>query len=67
MQTDTLAPKYSVVVPFHDEQESVVELHRKLSEVMTGRYEPVEFIYVDDQSRDATPAHLEEIPEIDPR
>ena len=30
MQADTLAPKYSVVVPFHDEQESVVELHRKL-------------------------------------
>jgi glycosyltransferase involved in cell wall biosynthesis len=66
-QTDNLAPKYSVVVPFHDEQESVVELHRKLSDVMTGRYEPVEFVYVDDQSRDATPQRLAEIAELDPR
>src|SRR5579872_5159426 len=64
---ENLPPKYSVVVPFHDEQESVLELHRKLSEVMTGHYEPVEFIYVDDQSKDATPQHLAEIAELDPR
>lgn len=60
-------PKYSLVVPFHDEQESVRELHRQLSDVMTGRYEPVEFIYVDDQSTDATPQLLKEIAEVDPR
>ena len=60
-EIDIAPPKYSVVVPFHDEQESVLELHRQLSEVMTGRYEPVEFIYVDDQSKDATPQHLAEI------
>ena len=60
-------PKYSVVVPFHNEQESVLELHRQLSEVMSGRYEPVEFVYVDDQSRDATPRHLAEIAASDPR
>jgi glycosyltransferase involved in cell wall biosynthesis len=58
---------YSVVVPFHDEQESVRELHRQLSEVMTGRYEPVEFVYVDDQSTDATPQILSEIAAQDPR
>jgi glycosyltransferase involved in cell wall biosynthesis len=62
-----IAPKYSVVVPFHDEQESVRELHRQLSEVMTGRYEPVEFVYVDDQSTDATPRILAELAEEDPR
>src|SRR5579872_5986301 len=67
MQADSLAPKYSVVVPFHDEQESVVELHRKLSEVMSERYEPVEFVCVDDQSRDETPARLAEIAALDPR
>jgi glycosyltransferase involved in cell wall biosynthesis len=60
-------PRYSLVVPFHDEQESVRELHRQLSDVMTGRYEPVEFIYVDDQSTDATPQFLKEIAEEDPR
>jgi glycosyltransferase involved in cell wall biosynthesis len=62
-----LPPKYSIVVPFHDEQESVVELHKKLSQVMTGHYEPVEFVYVDDKSKDATKDRLDEIAELDPR
>src|SRR6201984_51474 len=62
-----LAPKYSVVVPFHNEQESVRELHQRLSDVMTGRYEPVEFIYVDDQSKDSTPQLLGEIAAQDSR
>jgi glycosyltransferase involved in cell wall biosynthesis len=60
-------PKYSVVVPFHDEQQSVRELHERLSAVMTHRFEPVEFVYVDDQSRDATPQILAEIAAADPR
>jgi glycosyltransferase involved in cell wall biosynthesis len=60
-------PRYSIVVPFHNEQESVRELHRQLSEIMTGRFEPVEFIYVDDQSKDATPRLLEQIAAEDPR
>jgi len=63
----TLTPRYSVVVPLHDEQNSVRELHQKLSDVMTGRYEPVEFIYVDDRSGDATPSLLAEIAAQDPR
>jgi glycosyltransferase involved in cell wall biosynthesis len=64
---ESTTPRYSVVVPFHDEQESVRELHRRLSEVMAGRYEPVEFVYVDDQSTDATAQLLSEIAEADPR
>jgi glycosyltransferase involved in cell wall biosynthesis len=60
-------PRYSIVVPFHDEQESVRELHRQLSEIMTGRFDPVEFVYVDDQSRDATPQLLEQIAAEDSR
>jgi len=59
--------KYSIVVPLHDEQESVGELHERLSAVMTRKYEPVEFIYVDDQSTDATPEKLGEIAARDPR
>jgi glycosyltransferase involved in cell wall biosynthesis len=58
---------YSVVVPFHNEQESVPELHERLSEVMTGRYEPVEFIFIDDHSTDATSQILTGIAERDPR
>ena len=57
----------SLVVPFHDEQQSVRELHRQLSEIMTGRFDPVEFVYVDDQSSDATPQILAEIARRDPR
>jgi len=60
-------PKYSVVVPFHDEQESVRDLHRQLSDVMNGRYEPVEFVYVDDHSRDATAQILSDIAAKDSR
>jgi glycosyltransferase involved in cell wall biosynthesis len=66
-ENERTAPLYSVVVPFHDEQESVRELHQRLSEVMGGRYEPVEFVYVDDQSTDATPQILNEIAAEDPR
>ncbi|MGA7623833.1 MAG: glycosyltransferase family 2 protein [Candidatus Acidiferrales bacterium] len=61
------SPRFSVVVPFHDEEKSVRELHTRLSEIMTGRYEPVEFVYVDDQSSDATPQILAEIARKDSR
>ncbi|HEV3253364.1 MAG TPA: glycosyltransferase, partial [Candidatus Acidoferrales bacterium] len=67
LEHDRIPPKYSVVVPLHDEQESVRELYRRLCEVMTGRYEPVEFVFVDDHSVDGTLQLLAEIAEFDPR
>lgn len=60
-------PRYSVVVPFHNEQESVAELHRQLSEVLDERYEPVEIVFIDDHSTDATLDILMGIAEKDPR
>jgi glycosyltransferase involved in cell wall biosynthesis len=54
-------PKYSVVVPFHNEQDSVRELYQQLSTVMTNQYEPVEFIFIDDHSTDSTNQLLGEI------
>jgi glycosyltransferase involved in cell wall biosynthesis len=60
-------PRYSIVVPFHNEQNSVAELHRQLSEVLNGRYEPAEIIFVDDHSTDATLDILKGIAEKDPR
>ncbi len=66
-EADVESPKYSVVVPFHNEQESVRELHDQLSKVMTGRYEPVEFIFIDDHSTDRTLEMLKEITGLDPR
>lgn len=62
-----LRPKYSVVVPLLNEAGSLRELHRRLSEIMTGRYDPVEFIFVDDHSSDATPEILGELADIDSR
>lgn len=60
-------PKYSVVVPFHNEQESVRELHERLSTVLADRPGAVEFVYVDDQSTDHTPQLLTELAAEDPR
>jgi len=65
--TEAEGQSYSVVVPFHNEQESVRELYRQLSEVMAGRYEPVEFVFIDDHSSDSTPEVLNEIAKSDSR
>jgi glycosyltransferase involved in cell wall biosynthesis len=66
-ESEVEAPSYSVVVPFHNEEESVRELHQRLSEAMTNRFEPVEFIFIDDHSTDRTMAALKEIASVDPR
>jgi glycosyltransferase involved in cell wall biosynthesis len=65
--TDGAAPKYSVVVPFHNEEDSAAELYQQLACVMTGRYEPVEFVFVDDHSSDRTAEILRGLADRDPR
>jgi glycosyltransferase involved in cell wall biosynthesis len=65
--TEIAQPKYSVVIPILNESGSLRELHRQLSEVMSGRYEPVEFIFVDDHSTDESPEILGELADLDPR
>ncbi|MFZ3244209.1 MAG: glycosyltransferase family 2 protein, partial [Candidatus Acidiferrales bacterium] len=64
---EAVQPKYSVVVPLLNEAGSLRELYRRLSDVMTGRYDPVEFIFVDDHSSDATPEILAELADLDER
>jgi glycosyltransferase involved in cell wall biosynthesis len=66
-ESEVEAPSYSIVVPFHNEEESVRELHQRLSEVMTNEFEPVEFIFIDDHSTDRTMAALKQIARDDPR
>ena len=60
-------PKYSVVIPVLDEESSLRELHKQLCEVMRGRFEPVEFVFVDDHSSDSSPEILAELADEDRR
>ncbi len=60
-------PKYSIVIPVLNEEGSLRELHKQLSEVMKGRFEPVEFVFVDDHSLDSSPEILAELADEDPR
>ncbi len=60
-------PKYSIVVPFHDEQENVTELYDRLKAVMEAADGSFELVLVDDGSRDRTFALLREIAAVDSR
>src|SRR3979490_2043430 len=59
--------RYSLVVPFFNEQENVATLYMKLTEVMDSVGEPYELVFVDDGSRDNTFKVLSEIYEHDRR
>lgn len=60
-------PKYSIVVPFHNEQESVTELYDQLKAVMESNGESFELVFVDDGSRDKTFNLLQQIASVDSR
>ncbi len=53
--------KYSIVVPFHNEEENVTELYDRLKVVMEAAGEPFELVFVDDGSRDNTFWMLQQI------
>jgi glycosyltransferase involved in cell wall biosynthesis len=59
--------KYSIVVPFHNEQESVTDLYARLKSVMEASGETFEMVLVDDGSVDGTFNLLREIAAIDSR
>src|ERR1700753_4486694 len=60
-------PKYSVVVPFHNEEDNVTTLYDRLKEVMEQLGESFELVFVDDGSLDRTYRLLEEIAAVDSR
>ena len=60
-------PKYSIVVPFHNEEESVTALYDRLKDVMEHVGESFELVFVDDGSNDRTCRLLEEIAAVDSR
>jgi glycosyltransferase involved in cell wall biosynthesis len=59
--------KYSIVVPFHNEEDSVTTLYDRLKQVMERAGEPFELVLVDDGSRDRTFRMLGEIAAVDSR
>jgi polyisoprenyl-phosphate glycosyltransferase len=62
----TNAPRYSILVPAHNEEAVLAECHRRLKEVMDTTGEPYELIFVDDGSRDRTGEVLNGLAEADP-
>jgi glycosyltransferase involved in cell wall biosynthesis len=63
----TIVLKYSIVVPFHNEEENVTELYDRLKAVMEMVGDPFEMVFVDDGSSDRTFTSLQEIAEVDSR
>ena len=60
-------PKYSIVVPFHNEEENVTALYDRLKAVMEQVGDSFELVLVDDGSSDRTYKLLEEIAAVDSR
>src|ERR1700736_2956117 len=60
-------PKYSIVVPLHNEQDNVTDLYDRLKAVMESNGGSFEIVLVDDGSRDRTFNLLREIAAIDSR
>ena len=59
--------KYSIVVPFHNEEENVTVLYARLKQVMEQVGEEFELVLVDDGSNDRTYKLMEEIAAVDSR
>jgi len=59
--------KYSIVVPFHNEEENVTTLYDRLKAVMEQIGDDFELVLVDDGSGDRTYKLLEEIAAVDSR
>src|SRR3984957_1756041 len=59
--------KYSIVVPFHNEEENVTILYARLKQVMEQVDVSFELILVDDGSSDRTYKLLQEIAAVDER
>jgi glycosyltransferase involved in cell wall biosynthesis len=63
----TVTPILSFVLPVYNEQESLATLHRRISDVMSGRAESFEMVFVDDGSTDGSIEVLTGLHREDPR
>jgi glycosyltransferase involved in cell wall biosynthesis len=60
-------PSLSIVIPFHNEEESIPQLHEEIVRALAPRQEQYEVLAIDDGSTDRTLAALEQVLKIDPR
>ena len=60
-------PKYSIVIPLHNEQENVTDLYDRLKAVMELNTDSFEIVFVDDGSSDDTFHMLRQISGVDSR
>jgi glycosyltransferase involved in cell wall biosynthesis len=65
--SETSRPRYSVVAPAYNEEPTLVELHRRVAEVMDTTGESWELIIVNDGSQDRTVEIVKELHSADPR
>ena len=62
-----MLPNYSFIVPIYNEQDTILEMYRRVAAVMDQMDGPVELILVNDGSRDRSLALMQGIHENDPR
>ncbi len=60
-------PRYSIVAPCWNEEKSLPELYRRVSEVMDGIGEPWELVLINDGSSDGTIEVMRQLHGADPR
>jgi glycosyltransferase involved in cell wall biosynthesis len=60
-------PKYSLIIPIYNEEETIPELHRRVSAVMDSLDDSVELILINDGSRDRSLNLMRELQERDAR
>jgi glycosyltransferase involved in cell wall biosynthesis len=59
--------RFSIVVPFHNEENNIQPLYQRLTAVMESLGEEYELIFIDDGSADETQIRLKAITQLDPR
>jgi dolichol-phosphate mannosyltransferase len=60
-------PKYSLIIPIYNEEETIPELYRRVSDVMDSLDDTVELILINDGSRDRSLKLMRELQERDAR
>ncbi|MGB5593180.1 MAG: glycosyltransferase family 2 protein [Crocosphaera sp.] len=67
MNSASETPKYSLIIPIYNEEETIPELYQRVSNIMTRLDGVVELILVNDGSRDNSLTLIRELHQKDPR